>query len=108
MKAVQLSRTVSGGGLKRFLVGATRGLTADTSVHAGVIMVVKTVGRAGPSTQQQEHPAHDVVGRVGGQLLRAAAVGVPFASVVAVGCGPRPRTAIIEWGGLPPCASLSS
>ena len=46
----QLSWTVWGSGLKGFLAGAIRGPTADASVHAVVIMVVKTVGRTGRST----------------------------------------------------------
>ena len=46
----QLSWTVWGRGLKGFLAGAIRGLTADASVHAVVVIVVKTVGRADRST----------------------------------------------------------
>ena len=46
----QLSWTVWGSSSKSFLVGAARRLTADASVHAVVIMVVKTVGRTGRST----------------------------------------------------------
>ena len=50
IEVVQLSWTVWGSGLKGFLAGAIRGLTVDARVHAVVIMVVKTVGRAGRST----------------------------------------------------------
>ena len=46
----QLSWTVWGRELKRFLVGVARRLTADASGHAVVIMVVKTVGRTSRST----------------------------------------------------------
>ena len=50
IEASQLSWTVWGSGLKGFLAGAIRRLTADASVHAVVIIVVKTVGRTGRST----------------------------------------------------------
>ena len=50
IEVVQLSWTVWGIDLKGFLAGAIRGLTVDARVHAVVIMVVKTVGRAGRST----------------------------------------------------------
>ena len=46
----QLSWTVWGSGLKGFLAGAIRGLTADASVHTVVVIVVKTVGRTGRNT----------------------------------------------------------
>ena len=61
-EVVQLSGTFWGGDLKPFLMGATRGLTANTSARTGVITVViagvitvviavvKTVGRTGRST----------------------------------------------------------
>ena len=61
-EVAQLSGTFWGGDLKRFLVGAARGLTANSSAHAVVITVViavviavvittvKTVGRTGRST----------------------------------------------------------
>ena len=48
----QLSWTVWGRELKRFLVGVARRLTADASGHAVVIMVAKTVGGTGRSTGQ--------------------------------------------------------
>jgi hypothetical protein len=47
---VPLNWTVWGSGLKSFLVGAARRLTAEASGHAVVIMVVKTVGRTSWST----------------------------------------------------------
>ena len=50
IEIVQSSWTVWGSGLKGFLAGVIRGLTADISVHAAVTMAVKTVGRAGHST----------------------------------------------------------
>ena len=46
----QLSWTVWSSGLKSFLVGAARRLTADANGHAAVVIMVKTVGRTGRST----------------------------------------------------------
>ena len=51
-EVVPLSWTVWGSGLKSFLVGAARRLTADANGHAVVIIVVKTVGRTSRSTGQ--------------------------------------------------------
>ena len=50
IEVVPLSWTVWGSGLKSFLVGAARSLTADANGHAVVSMVVKTVGRTDRST----------------------------------------------------------